>query len=119
MKQTTVNSPQRFAMIVDDFRNSQDVTLPTAKPGEKRRFGSSGLRFKGRVFAMLSSDGEFVVKLPRARVDSIVESGSGRRFDPRRNGHVMKEWAVLEQGSLSQWLGLAREAADYAKGSPK
>jgi len=114
-----MNVEQRFAAIVEEFRNWPDVTLPTAKSGEKRSFGSSGLRFKGRVFAMLSSDGEFVVKLPRASVDEIVKSGRGRRFDPRRNGHVMKEWAVLEQGSLPQWLGLAREAADYAKGSPK
>ena len=55
---------QRFAEIVAYFRGKTGVTLPSEEPGQRKSFGSSGLKVKGRVFAMLSSDREFVVKLP-------------------------------------------------------
>lgn len=34
------------------------------------------------MFAMVSSNGNFVVKLPKQRVEQLEGSGAGRRFDP-------------------------------------
>jgi hypothetical protein len=104
---------QRFASIVDEFRGDAAVTVPSEEPGQGRKFGSSGLKVKGRVFAMVSSNGEFVVKLPRQRVDELVVMGEARRFDPRRNGKVMKEWAVIAPRSKVDWLQVAREAKTF------
>ena len=44
-------------------------------------FGANeGLRVSGKIFAMLVR-GELVVKLPRDRVDELVDVGVARRFD--------------------------------------
>ena len=71
---------------------------------------------RGKIFAMLWR-GRLVVKLPRARVDALVAAGEGERFDPRRDGRVMREWLVLETASQVEWLALAREALTFV-GSP-
>ncbi len=63
---------------------------------------------------MLASGDRFVVKLPRQRVDALVAAGDGVRFDPRRNGKVMKEWLVVRPGLERRWLPLAREALEFA-----
>src|SRR4051794_21978356 len=55
--------------------------------------------------------GELVVKLPKARVDELVDAGAGRRFDPG-HGRVMKEWIVVAPGK-ADWLALANEAFAY------
>ena len=104
-----MNVVQRFAKIVDEFRAEKGVTLPSEVPGTKKGFGSSGLRVKGKVFAMLSSDKDFVLKLPRDRVDTLVPAGDGERFD----GRTMREWIVMKPGSRASWLQLAREARDF------
>jgi hypothetical protein len=66
---------------------------------------------------MISSKGQFVVKLPKERVGALVTSGRGERFDPG-HGRLMKEWLALDQGSDESWLALAREAMKFvgAKG---
>ena len=64
----------RFATIVEAFARNPAVTH--SKQGS-RLFGSSALKVRDKIFAMVSSSGEFVVKLPKARVDAIVASGAG------------------------------------------
>jgi hypothetical protein len=48
-------------------------------------FGSSALKVHGKIFAMVSSAGQFVVKLPEARVDQLVAT-------ERVSGSI---WAVV------------------------
>ena len=60
--------------------------------------------------------GSLVVKLPRARVDELVEAGQGKRFDPRRNGRLMKEWLVVPPASAADWLALANEGLGFVRG---
>ena len=55
---------------------------------QTRMMGSDGLKTGGKLFAMVSK-GELVVKLPRERVDELVEAGAGHRFDPG-HGRLMK-----------------------------
>jgi TfoX/Sxy family transcriptional regulator of competence genes len=99
----------RFAAIVEELARMPGVTH--SKPG-RRLFGSSALKVHDKIFAMVSSSGEFVVKLPKARVDALVATGAGERFDANR-GRPMKEWLEVRSQSAEEWLGLAREALEF------
>jgi TfoX/Sxy family transcriptional regulator of competence genes len=72
-----------------------------------KTFASNGLKVDGRIFAM-AVKGRLVVKLPRARVDELVERGAGERFDAGK-GKPMREWIALSGGAES-WPGLVEEA---------
>lgn len=81
---------------------------------EGKGFGSSGqLKVDGRIFAMLVR-GRLVLKLPRARVDELVGSGQGTRFDAGK-GRPMREWFELSPSSRRPWLPLAEEAYGFVK----
>jgi TfoX/Sxy family transcriptional regulator of competence genes len=73
-------------------------------------FSAMGLKVDGKIFAMVVK-GRLVVKLPRQRVDELVDSGAAERFDPG-HGRLMKEWASL-LGKKPSWDSLAREAFSY------
>jgi hypothetical protein len=93
-----------FALVVDAFADDRRV----APPGTGKGFGSGALKVNGRIFAMMSSKGEFVVKLPEGRVNELVAAGKGSRFDPGR-GRVMKEWMAVT-ADHTFWIPLAKEA---------
>jgi hypothetical protein len=99
---------RKFACVVEALRRDPGVTI-----GDKRGFGSGALKVNGKIFAMTSSKGEFVVKLPKNRVDELVTRGDGQGFEPRP-GRVMKEWLVLTDES-TDWIELANEARDFVK----
>jgi len=63
---------------------------------------------------MISTRDEIVVKLPRARVDALVASGVGVRFDPA-HGRMMKEWLVVSPACTRDWLLYAREAMKFVE----
>jgi len=107
-----MNPDERFAKIVASLKRSPKVSVGAAKKG----FGSSALCVGGKIFAMVSSKGSFVVKLPKARVDALVESGVGARFEPAK-GRVMKEWLAVDPASDTDWLSLAREALKFVGAS--
>ena len=85
----------RFAAIVEALARKPGVTH--SKPGS-RLFGSSALKVHDKIFAMVSSSGQFVVKLPKARVEALVAKGAGERFDANR-GRPMKEWLEVRSES--------------------
>jgi hypothetical protein len=98
----------QFHSVVQAFAKNRDVSREN-----KKGFGSGALKVKGKIFAMMSSKGEFVVKLPQERVDKLVSSGAGQRFDPR-HGRVMKEWVVVRSGKAN-WAELAAQAYQFVK----
>jgi hypothetical protein len=102
------SAEQRYAEIVEALRDGPGVTQGSSGKG----FGATALKVDDKIFAMLSSKGQFVVKLPRQRVDLLVAAGSGERFDPG-HGRVMKEWLALGSDSGEDWLALAREAREF------
>jgi hypothetical protein len=102
----------RFARVVEAFAEERDVSRD-----KRKGFGSGALKVGGRIFAMMSSKGEFVVKLPTERVADLVGFGTGRAFDPG-HGRVMKEWIVVTTAE-AQWIDLAREACRFVKGHKK
>src|SRR5260370_1118853 len=78
----------RFQPLVAAFAKDQSVTH-----GGKG-FGASGLKANGKLFAFVSSKGQFVVKLPKLRVEELVRAGTAEHFDPG-HGRRMKEGAAI------------------------
>jgi len=96
-----------FSALVKKLSKERGVTF-----GGKG-FGSSALKVDGSIFAMLSSGGQFVVKLPKARVDELVTAGVGERFDAGK-GRLMKEWLAVS-APPRRWLPLAKEALAFVR----
>lgn len=91
--------------------------LADAAVSQGTGFGSTpGLRVGGKIFAMLAK-GELVVKLPKARVDQLVASGAGARFDPG-HGRLMKEWLAVPAQHGPDWAQLASEALAFVETRP-
>jgi len=105
-----VGPTERYAAIVKAFVGKRGVSAESG-----RGFGSSALKIDNRIFAMLASGAQFVVKLPRKRVDALAAAGEGKRFEPRGDGRLMKEWLVVGRGLEARWLPLAQEAFEFAK----
>ena len=69
------------------------------------------MKVYGKTFAMVSSSGELVVKLPKGRVDALVSSAVGERFDADRV-RPMKEWLeVRSQSGTGPCLAAVRPLA--------
>ena len=81
---------------------------------QTRMMGSDGLETGGKFFAMVSR-GELVVKLPRERVDELVEAGAGHRFDPG-HGRLMKEWVALMPADAEACAGYVTDARHFVGG---
>ena len=95
-----------FKRVADAFAKDPDVGLG-------RMFSSSSvLNVNGKIFAMLVR-GQFVAKLPKARVAELVATGAGVFFDPG-HGRLMKEWIAIAEAS-APWVALAREAYSFVK----
>jgi len=99
----------RFAPVAAALAGKRDVTRESRKG-----FGSGALKVNGKIFAMMTPRAEFVVKIPKARVDELVNDGIGERFEPGP-GRIMKEWCALD-GHPQLWVALAKEAYRFVKG---
>jgi TfoX/Sxy family transcriptional regulator of competence genes len=109
-----VAGEERFAALVEVMLRGSDATYGSAGGGPQKAFGSTSLKTDGKIFAMLVN-GRLVVKLDRHRVDALVASGEGERFDPG-HGRLMKEWLAVESASDDEWLALATEAEAFVAG---
>jgi hypothetical protein len=97
-----------FAPVVAALAGKRDVSRESRKG-----FGSGALKVNGKIFAMMASKGEFVVKIAKARVDELVSEGVGHRFEPGP-GRVMKEWLALKDRQ-ELWVELANEAYRFVR----
>jgi len=104
---------QVYKKVCAALTAERGVTVGT---GRRKGFGSDALTTNGKIFALLSSRRRFVVKLPRARVDALLATGAGERFEPAR-GRVMKEWLEVTTAHEADWLALAREAQKFVTAS--
>lgn len=105
----SVAPEERFEALVDAFAHEPGVTLPDGSGG--RGFASGALKAKGSIFAMLTR-GHLVVKLPRDRVSSLIQDGTGGPFDAGK-GTPMKEWLTVLSDDEGTWHTLAREALTF------
>lgn len=107
-----VTPQDRYADLVDELSGEQGVEPPPGGSG----FGRGALRYRRKIFAMFVR-GQLVLKLPRPRVDELVDAGHGTRFDANK-GTPMKEWLALNPDSALPWLPLAQQALAFARRSP-
>jgi hypothetical protein len=107
MSPEAASSEKRFEDLVDEFTGQPGITPPGTTGG----FGRGALRADGRIFAMFVR-GQLVLKLPKARVDELVDGGHGVRFDANK-GTPMKEWLALAADSPQPWPALAKEALGF------
>ena len=108
MNEAAPSPEDRYAALVEALLRETEATLGAEG---KKGFGSSALCINDKIFAMLTRE-RLVVKLPRQRVDALVATGDGDRFDAGR-GRPMKEWLSLAPTSSLEWLPLAREALAF------
>jgi hypothetical protein len=102
---TPVSPEDRYAALADELLGDIDAGQPSTG------FGSTALKVDNRIFAMLVG-GRLVVKLPRQRVDALIDAGDGDRFDPA-HGRLMKEWLAVRPGAEDRWHPLAAEALAF------
>jgi hypothetical protein len=112
MTHPTLTPQERFAILVEELRHLPHVTVPSPGRRSSKQFGSSALKVKQKIFAMLV-DGKLVVKLPKQRVEELVASAAGVQYDPRHDGRLMKEWIIIGPTVDEAWLDLAREAMKF------
>ena len=102
------DSRRILATVAEAFSSDSEVT------SGGKGFGSIGLKVKGKVFALVSSRGEFVIKLPKQRVQELVAAGAGQYFDAGK-GRPMKEWLAMEPARGGDLVSLAEEAHRYVR----
>lgn len=103
------STEQLYKQLTDLFLARRNVTQ------EGEGFGSSALKVNGRIFAMLTPASRFIVKLPRRRVQELVESGEGLPFDAGK-GRPMNEWVIIQPASSVEWTSIAEEALAFVGG---
>jgi TfoX/Sxy family transcriptional regulator of competence genes len=108
---------ERWATLVETMLAASDATYGATASGPQRAFGSTSLKTNGKIFAMLVN-GHLVVKLDRRRVEALVASGAGTRFDPG-HGRLMKEWLDLDPDCEEAWLDLATESEAFVAKRPR
>jgi hypothetical protein len=101
-----VNYTELFSALCGGYAGVTGVNVPDGGKG----FGSSALKVNNKIFAMLVN-GRLVVKLPRARVTELIETGHGEPFDSGK-GTPMKEWVTLT-GDEAQCRALVVEAQAF------
>ena len=107
-----MSAERKFARVTAALSNARDVSV-----GGEKGFGSGALKVRGKIFALLDCQNQVVLKLPKSRVDELVASGAGSRFEPRP-GKPMKEWLVL--GNEDQpVMELAKEACAFVRSARK
>jgi hypothetical protein len=106
-----VDVEPRFAPVAAAFAGQRGVVL---EPGWGK--GNMVLKAGAKIFVLLAGAG-LVAKLPKARVDELVAAGEGTRFDPRKNGRVMKEWLVAPAGATG-WPWRARRTRSSWEARP-
>ena len=82
-------------------------------------FGYPAYKINGKVFAFVGSNGASA-KLPKARVQQLVESGGALRPFEVAEGVIWKEWVLLELPNVAMYRnysGLFDEAIQYVAGT--
>ena len=79
--------------------------------------GARCVRVRGEFLALVDfKNSGLVVKLPRSRVDELIEQGVGQPFAPA--GKVFREWVAIPTTDARRWLKLLREGVAFVSKQP-
>lgn len=101
-----VDHTELFSALCTEYSGVTGIAVPDGGRG----FGSNALKINNKIFAMLVGR-RLVVKLPRARVTELIETGRGQPFDSGK-GRPMKEWVALT-GDEAECRALVVEAQSF------
>ena len=74
--------------------------------------GGRCARVEGEFLALVDFKGSgLVVKLPRERVQELIDQGVGRPFAPA--GKVFTEWVAIPKRDRRRWRSLLREGVAF------
>ena len=74
------------------------------------------LRVDGKFFGTCDHrTGELIVKLPRDRIETLIDARVGQPFAPA--GRIFKEWVLVPDRDSDQWRTLLKEARAFVKAS--
>ena len=95
----------RLAILSEPYLAHSDVDWG-------RMFSTVGLRVRGKIFGLVNHAGHLMVKIPEARADELVETGTVQRMAMR--GREMREWVELDyDAGDAAWASLLAEAHAY------
>lgn len=100
-----------FWTLADDLIAEGKVEEGTMMGHHCLRSTSGG----GFVATVERSSGDLVTKLPRARVEELIESGIGAPFAPA--GKVFREWVAISADHDDRWEELISESIAFVSES--
>lgn len=83
-----------------------------AGSAHRKGFGTGSMFVGRKMFAVLDTTGDLVIKLPPERVKELIAAKSGRPWHPG-NGVPLKEYVAVSYAQRKRWSALAREARTY------
>lgn len=98
---------QSFWALADDFIAEGTVEEGTMMGHHCLRSTRGG----GFVATVERSSGDLVAKLPRARVEELIDAGIGAPFAPA--GKVFREWVAVSTEYVDQWESLVSESIEF------
>ena len=100
------NADTLFWTLIDELAQEDP------RVAEGTIMGGRCARVEGEFLALADfKNSGLVVKLPRERVDQLIESGIGRSFAPA--GRVFKEWVSVPEPDRELWMQLLREGVAF------
>ena len=77
-------------------------------------FGSTGLRVRGKVFAVAARAGGLLIKIPEAHADELAESGVAGRMV--MGGRPRREWVLVpDEADDTTWSAQLDAAYTYVE----
>ncbi len=104
-----MDEPQILNELAAHFSADQEVTVG-------HWFGKWCLKTAGKVFAALWG-GDVAFKLTGEAHAEALQVEGAHLFDPRGQGHPMKEWVQIPEAQSSTWSHFARLACEYVAGA--
>jgi hypothetical protein len=104
-----MNDTESLEVIAAELGAEQDVTVG-------KWFGKRCLKVDGKVFAALWGD-DMAFKLTGEAHSEALQVEGAQFFDPRGQGHPMKEWVQIPGSRSPTWSHFARLACEYVAGA--
>ena len=90
----------------------EELQLLDPRVEEGTIMGGRCARVAGEFLGLVDFQGSgLVVKLPRERVEELIDQGVGQPFAPA--GKVFKEWVSVPERDRRRWRALLREGVAF------